>query len=230
LAARQSRSDAIARCPIFSGLGKRLLSHIAAAATERYLAPNQQLSAQGEPFAYLGVVARGSVLGIVSSKDGRDQILYEAGFGESFGETLVFGGEASLGRSAAGARGAVVVLIANATLEKACGANPVLGLQLARAIAQRAQIVANGLASLAFTSTKERVARAILALVRSVEDDWMDAPAELRELSQTQLAERSGTVRVVVARALRSLEEANAIELERGRIKRLNAAALARRV
>jgi CRP-like cAMP-binding protein len=60
------------------------------------------------------------------------------------------------------------------------------------------------------------------------EGQWIAAPSELLRLTQSQLAERAGTVRIVASRVLRSLAKNGNIVLDRGRIARLNPVALAR--
>jgi CRP-like cAMP-binding protein len=223
----QRRSDTIARCPLFAGIGKRLLARLAGAAIERRAGPNETLAKQGEPFPFLGIVAEGSVVAIISERDGREQVLYQSVPGETFAEVPSLDGRVTLYRFAAGARGALSLLIPRLALEEACEASTELGLRLARVVSERARVLADSLTHLAFETTLERITRAIRSHLPREATGWVNASPELRSLSQKQLAELSGTVRIVVARALRSLAAANVIELEGGRIKRVNADTLA---
>jgi Crp-like helix-turn-helix domain len=81
-------------------------------------------------------------------------------------------------------------------------------------------MLAKKLIDLSFSSTSARIAQVILQGLQ-MEPKMIDAPPRLAELSQRQIAELAGTVRVVAARALRSFADAGAVELERGRIVRV---------
>jgi CRP-like cAMP-binding protein len=156
--------------------------------------------------------------------------LYEASEGETFGEIPLLDNEATLSHLAAGDRGAVTVLIPKRTLEGACRSDAALALRLARATAHRARILTERLEDLAFASTTTRIARVILSFApnsNGATPDWVEAPIELRQLSQTRIADLAGTVRVVVARALRTLTDDGALVMDHGRVVRLNRAALA---
>lgn len=225
--AEQRRADAIACSPLFEGIGKPLIARLAGAAIERRAGPNETFAPQGEPFPFLGIVVEGSVVAIISSRDGRGQILYQSVPGETFAEVPSLDGRVTLYRFAAGARGASSLLIPMSVLEEACEASAELGLRLARVVSERARVLADSLTHLAFETTLERITRAIRSYIPREAAGWVDATSELRSLSQKQLAELSGTVCIVVARALRSLAAANVIELENGRIKRVNADTLA---
>lgn len=224
--AEQRRADAIACCPLFEGISKPLLARLAGAAVELRFGPHETFAPQGEPFPFLGIVAEGSMVAIISSRDGREQILFQSAPRQTFGEVPSLDGRVTLWRFEAGARGVLSLLIPQAMLEEACEASAEFGLRLARVVSERARILADCLTNLAFETTLERITRAIRSFIPRNIAGWIDASPELRGLSQNQLAELSGTVRIVVARALRSLAAANVIELENGRIKRVNAAAL----
>ncbi|HXM17753.1 MAG TPA: Crp/Fnr family transcriptional regulator [Candidatus Tumulicola sp.] len=212
---------------MFAGIGKRLLARLAGAAIESRVGPNETFAPQGQPFPFLGVVAEGAVVAIISSRDGREQMLYQSVPDETFAEVPSLDGRVTLYRFAAGARGALSLLIPRLALEEACEASAELGLRLGRVVSERARILADCLTHLAFETTLERITRAIRSYIPREAAGWVDASPELKGLSQNQLAELSGTVRIVVARALRSLAAANVIELDGGRIKRVNADTLA---
>jgi CRP/FNR family transcriptional regulator, cyclic AMP receptor protein len=78
---------------------------------------------------------------------------------------------------------------------------------------------------LVFTPVQERVYRRLLAFAGAVGDGsrpgWLD-------LSQGELAALAGTTRPTVNRALRRAERQGLVELARGRVRIVDAAALAR--
>ncbi len=208
------------RCSIFSQLNDDLLTQLAQAATRRNVNRKAILVAQGDNFRHLGIVIAGSVDAIVISKEGRRQLVYQAGVSETFAETSAFDEAEIPWQVSAGEKGADVILVPARGLRDVCRADPTFGLRLARLATRRTRVLAKRLVDLSFESTSTRIAQVILQGLR-LQDQLVDAPPQFSTLSQTRLAELAGTVRVVTARALRTFARAGAIELKRGRIARI---------
>jgi CRP-like cAMP-binding protein len=229
------RSALLRGLPLFERVHPELLDLLAGTALERRVPPHQRLASKGESFPFLGIVFEGSVVALASSASGRQQLLYEATPCDSFGEISLLDEGSTLSQFAAGDRGATFMMVPKRALEIACGSEPALALRIARLAAHRARVLTQRLADLAFDSTTTRIVRIILsfcpdlpAAAMEAEGQWIAAPSELLRLTQSQLAERAGTVRIVASRVLRSLAKNGNIVLDRGRIARLNPVALAR--
>lgn len=191
------------------------------------MAPGRPLVAQSEPFPYLGVVIAGSVVASFLSDDGRDHLLYEIEPHESFAEIQMLDDHGALSTLASGSGGAVVILLPKSAVESACRRDARLAYQFAKMTAARARTVASSVGRLAFASTVRRVANVIRTGLPVDAGGAVEAPPALRALSQTQIAVRAGTVRVVAARALRSLAGSGAIRLDGGRVAAVDGARLA---
>jgi len=222
----------IRSCPLFGAVRRDLLERIADAAIERHMGPHRTLVSQGEPFHYLGIVVEGSIVATATSAEGRERILYEAKPIDTFGVIPLLDEGGTVARIAAGEHGATLLLIPKHAVDLACRSDAALSFRFARAAAHRARTLTQSLSDLAFASTAARTARALLSFLPVQPADvsmtgWVEAPLELRCLSQAHLARLVGTVRVVAARVLHALAVGNGIILERGRVVRINAAVLA---
>jgi CRP/FNR family transcriptional regulator, cyclic AMP receptor protein len=214
-------------CQLFEKTSPRLIDALAEASLERHLAAKRVIAHQGDRFPFLGVVWEGAVVAVASRSNGREEYLYEAGPYDTFAEIPLLDESETFSYLAAGEDGAVTILIPRAPLVHACTEEPALGLRLAKRAAHRARLLVQRLTELAHASTVARIAAVIAASVPDA-PDWIAAPRELRSWSQAEIATRAGTVRVVAARVLRTLESEGAITLERGRIARLRPRLLTR--
>jgi len=82
-------------------------------------------------------------------------------------------------------------------------------------LSQNLRMLVGKVAELTFYTVTTRLARLLLKLP----PDQLSGP---ERLTQDDLAGRIGTVREVVARSLKELENSGAIEVQRGKIKILN--------
>lgn len=212
---------------MFAGASRGAMARLADASIERFMGPGRPLVSQSEAFPYLGIVTAGSVVASFLSADGRDHLLYEVRPPETFAEIPLLDEHGALTTLASGPEGAVVILVPKAAVESACRIDARLAFQLACVTAARARTVARSVGRLAFVSTVRRVANVIREGLPDGASGQVEAPAPLRALSQSQIALRAGTVRVVAARALRSLAGSGAIGLLGGRIAVVDPARLA---
>lgn len=222
---RNAAFAALQGCALFAGVTNGSLRQLAASSSVRRVPAARALSIAGAPFPYLGLVIEGSINARTHADNVRDELLYESSAGETFAEIPLLDEQDTLWDFEAPRGGALVVLVPRAAIIRACRRSPSLALRLAQAAARRARTVAQRLAALAFGSTTMRVARVVRGEAPA-SSDWIDAPAEISRLSQSDIAERAGTVRVVAARALHALETAGAIEMHRGRVLKIHPARL----
>ena len=107
-------------------------------------------------------------------------------------------------------------MIARADIQRLAQAYPALAWALIESIARRARHLVAMVEDLALRSVKERLARLLLAEVAC-----MPAAGALdrsRMMSQAEMAARLGTVREMIGRALRDLDDDGIISLDRHRI------------
>lgn len=212
------------RVPYFHPLPEEVLAALAALAVERRYDRGQVIFLEGEPCAGLYVVARGEVKVFKVSPQGREQILHRLGPGDTFNDVAVLDG----GPNPAGATAisdATLCMIARADIQRLAQAYPALAWALIESIARRARHLVAMVEDLALRSVKERLARLLLAEAARI--PAAGALDRTRMMSQAEMAARLGTVREMIGRALRDLDDDGVISLDRHRIIIKDAARLA---
>ncbi|MCK9486009.1 MAG: Crp/Fnr family transcriptional regulator [Dehalococcoidia bacterium] len=179
---------------------------------------------EGEPGAGLFVTTRGLVKVFKTSVNGREQVLRYAPSGSSFNEVTVLDG--GVNPTSAQAVTSTEVLIISRQLMSELGDNDV---RVNRAIVDSMSGLYRHLMQmvedLSFRHVSERVARVLLQSV--MPRPGVGAGVDMhRRLTQSEIAEMIGSTREVVGRALRELEDAGAIRVERGVISLVDASRL----
>ncbi|TAM75432.1 DUF2249 domain-containing protein [bacterium] len=220
-----SLEDFLGRCAALEGCSDETRAAFVANALERSIPHREALNEQGSQWPYLGFVREGTLGMIAGSANGRERLLFEFLPFETFGELSLVDGGTMLGRVAPPFGAARIVAVPRNVVLKQMESDIGLVRSIALLCAQRGRALAERLEFLAGRSTVERVARALLPYAPP---DQGLAPvlSSARRMSQSQLAIAAGTVREVAARALFELENAGAIELEGGRIARIDRAKL----
>jgi CRP-like cAMP-binding protein len=197
--------------PYFSSFGDEALRRIGRDAVETSFERGQVIFLEGEPCRGMYVVAGGRVRVFKTSTEGREQVLFVAGRGDSFNDVPVFDGGPNPA-SAAALDASVVYLVPRETLlalvADCPAARAVIGL-----FARRLRHLTAVVEDLSFRSVLGRLAR--LLLDTAVAEN---GPAPPRQMTQDEMAAMVGTVRDVIGRALRQLESSGAIRMERHRI------------
>lgn len=196
------------------GLAPDTREKIVAQAVRRRFDTDAMIVHEGEPAAGLFVTLQGLVKVFKTSVNGREQILRYAPPGSSFNEVTVLDG----GRNPTSACAVVtteVLVISRALMAELLDEDP----QAARAIIDSMSGLYRHLMQLvedlSFRHVSERVARVLLQSV--MPRPGVGAGADMqRRLTQTEIAEMIGSTREVVGRALRALEDAGAIQVDRG--------------
>ena len=89
---RDHLADFMDRCPIFATASPETRSTLARVAVVRSIGRNQSLTGQGVEWPFVGAVLVGRIFAIKETPEGRDQILFEAGPYEVFGDMVMFDG------------------------------------------------------------------------------------------------------------------------------------------
>lgn len=218
---------ALRAVPYFADLDAGALRDLAAMARIRQYAKGETILWEGEPCDGLYVVLRGRVKVFKRSEVGREQVLLIIGPGRSFNDVPVFDAGPNPG-SVAALDPSTIAILPKAQILRLVESSPAMAMAVIRILAARMRGLTIVVEDLALRSVTARVAKILL--------EWAGGRATLAEtpvdsgvrLTQSQLAAMTGSVREVVQRALKTLEQDGAIKLSRARINVLDPAALLR--
>lgn len=200
--------------PFFQALDSESLAVLSESITVRHYEPEQVVFLEDTPFAGLHFVESGvGKLYSVSDK-GREYVLTTLRSGDSCNEVpLIDGGPNPI--SFAAVEAMTVYVVSKETIEQICQMNPSLYQLIAQNMAVRCRQLVRQVCRLSLLSVTGRLAAFLLTHSNG---------SNVIELSWTQeeLAARLGTVREVVSRALRELQQSEAIATDRQQIEILN--------
>jgi CRP-like cAMP-binding protein len=202
--------DFLRRIPYFSGLGLAELESVKKLVFEKTAGRAETVVLEGEPAADLYFVASGVVKVFKTSTEGKEQILSIVRPGESFNDVPVFDG----GPNPVSARTMGPVLlygIRRNDMGAILRNHPQIASNVIRVLAKRVRDLVSLVEDLSFRHVIGRVAR---ILFEHIGDEADRRP----RLTQQEMAAMAGTVREVVGRSLKELEEQGAIKLDRHRI------------
>lgn len=215
-----SGGEALDAIPYFSALTAEERSRAAAMARRKQVRADQVLFMEGEPCAGLFVVISGLVKLYKISPDGKEQVLRHMAAGESFNEVPVFDGGANPVSAMAVEPGEILILSRERVLEL-LREYPAFTVAVVQVFASRLRHLVMLVEDLSFRQVTARVARIVLQSVTPHEGVGAGVGARSR-VTQREIAEMAGTRREVVARALKALEEAGAIKIDRDGIRIAN--------
>jgi CRP/FNR family transcriptional regulator, cyclic AMP receptor protein len=179
--------------------------------------PGEHIAYEGEQPAGVFFVMRGRVRLSRTAPDGREQVLAMVGAGENFNAVPVFD-ERPNPATARAMSPVRCLLLPQDALPGLVRRHPGLALAALREMAGQLRDLVVLVEDLAFRSVRERLARQLLH----------EAAEGAAELTQQELAERTGTVREIAGRALRQLAQEGLVRLARGRVVVLDRVGLAR--
>ena len=194
----------------FSDLGLAELESIRKLVFEKTADRAEMVLLEGESAANLYFVASGVVKVFKTSAEGKEQILSIVRPGESFNDVPIFDG----GPNPASARAMGPVLlygIKKNDMEAILRDHPQIALNVIKVLARRVRHLVSLVEDLSFKHVISRVAKILLEHIG-------DETGRRPRLTQQEMAAMAGTVREVVGRSLKALEEEGAIKLDRHRI------------
>jgi len=209
--------DVLARGAFFKDLEPSALAEVAAAARERRVGDGEVVFREGEPADRFCVVTEGRLKLTQVGADGNEVILRFVGSGEATAALAIFEGTGY--PLTARAVGPTSVLEWDRdTIQAMCRSHPTLALNTVRLLSERLREVQERFRELATERVAQRVARALLRLVRQAgrkveRGVLIDLP-----LSRQDLAEMTGTTLFTVSRVLSEWEELGILESGRERI------------
>lgn len=205
--------DVLAAIPYFSALTPEERARAIAMARRKRLGAGQVLFVEGEPCAGLFVVVSGLIKLYKTSADGKEQVLRHMSAGDSFNEVPVFDGGVNPVSATAVEPGEVLVLSRERMLDL-LREYPAFAAAVVQVFASRLRHLVALVEDLSFRQVTARVARIVLQSVEPHEGVGAGV-GERARVTQREIAEMAGTSREVVARALKALEDAGAVKLDR---------------
>lgn len=197
--------------PYFAGLQDAELERVQALVQERSYERGEIVILEGEPSEAIYFVKSGRVKVFKTSPEGKEQVLRIMKPGESFNEVPVFDGGPNPA-SVEALDSCVLFLLYEEDMHQLMHEVPAVSRNVIRVLASRLRHLVGLVEDLSFRHVTGRVAKILLQHAH-------EATAEgSRRLTQQQMATMAGTAREMVGRALKGLEQAGAIRMERGKI------------
>lgn len=202
--------------PYFAGLPDEVVSNLAARAKKRSYKREELIFLEGEIGDGLYILCSGSVKLFMTSPSGREQVFRIVRKGGSFNEIPVFDD----GPNPAGAQALESVdalILSKHDIFETARTYPDFALAIARVFAGRLRTIVALVEDLSFRSVTGRVAHLLLEESRAGGAGPTTVP-----FSHQEIANRVGTAREVVGRALRALEAEGLVRMERQSIEVLS--------
>jgi len=216
---------ALAAAPCFAALDEAAIADTARQCTVEEHDSGSIILSQDEACAGLGVVLNGRVRLLRSSPDGREQVLRIAGPGRTFNEAAAIDGGGNPATVAAILPSRVATL-GRAWLMRLLDNHPGFCRTMLELAAARERSALQVAEDAALRSVPSRVARLLLRCATADQHLIDGAPDACERITQQDIAELTGSVREVVQRALKQLEQAGAIRLGRADVEVLDVDAL----
>jgi len=219
-------AEVLARLRSFSKLDAAALAAVAQAAIPRRFDAGKVIYLEGEPATTVYVLESGWVKATRMSAEGREQSISVLQPVEMFGDIAVFTGSSYPGTVVA-LEEAEVWAIDGVTFLDLVTRYPSLAMAVIRHLAERVVYFIGLVEDLSLRSVEARLA---ITLLKNAETrDGMLIVPRRPWTTFDQMARRLGTVRDVLSRALRTLEEEQLLKVERHQIVLLDPEGLARR-
>jgi CRP/FNR family transcriptional regulator, cyclic AMP receptor protein len=196
--------------PYFAGLDREALGWISGFIFERTALRGEIILLEGESSGRLFFVASGTVKVFKTSARGKEQILSILRPVESFNDTVVFDGKNDPASAEAMAE-SLVYNISEKDIKAVMQRYPLVTVNAGRVLAHRVRELLSLVEDLSFRPVIGRVARILLAYAGNGSDSQP-------YLTQREMAAMAGTVRELVGRSLKTMQEEGIISLERHRL------------
>jgi CRP/FNR family cyclic AMP-dependent transcriptional regulator len=199
--------------PLFSRLDDVTISIFEEAAVRKRFPKNTILFSKGDESASLYVVCTGKVHVTVCDEQGREIVLSVIGPGEYFGEMAAMDG-APRSATIVTKEPSEILIIHRDDFRRALSSNPDTMLSLLKVFLERLRKADEKIESLAFTNVRDRVASFLMQSAEPQGGTWFVREA----LTHQEIADMVGSSRETVSRAIKELQVAGHISIERKRI------------
>jgi len=201
--------------PYFGALDDAALEAVACGMTAHHYRAGEVIFLEGDPDAGLHLIATGLCRVFRISEAGREHVLATLGPGDSCNEVPVVDGDPNPANLAA-LEDSTVWVISGESLTRLRQQYPVLNEIIIKNLAMRCRQLVQRVYNLTFLSVTGRLAAFLLQQV-----DGSNA-LNRRHWTQDEIAAHLDTVREMVGRALKELQEAELITIDRHRIEILD--------
>lgn len=208
----------LARISYFAGLEAGALADIARSIRRQSYEAGAQILVEGEPCNGLYFVIDGQVRLIRTSAEGREHVLRVLGPGATFNDIAVFDGGPNPDTVVA-TTATIIGFIPKAAMTAAVEKYPVVTKAALKILSSRQRSLAGTVEDLALRDVTARVARLLLGCIGRHEHIIEKADDACARITHQEIASMVGSVREVVQRALKELEQDGAIAIERTRIR-----------
>jgi CRP-like cAMP-binding protein len=204
--------------PYFASLPPGEARELVARLHERHYRVGDVVFRKGDRCEGLFIVLNGRVRTSIASVDGREQVLKVFGPGRTFADIPVFDDE-PLPADAVAVTDTTVAILSRHDLFDLLRRHPDVGLDVIRLFASRLRAYKLVVEDLSLRDVVGRVARLLRDHACGQATLVEDSASVILRYTQNELAAMVGTVREVVQRALKTLEDAGVIQMARGRIR-----------
>jgi CRP-like cAMP-binding protein len=212
----ETRMQALRENRYLKGLENPILAELAEHTRLLFFEGEESIFLEGQSCQGLYILESGRVKVYKYSPAGREMIINVLDAGESFNEVPVFD-EGNNPVNVATLLDTRVWLIEAQALRAVIAKHPRAAQQIIINLSQNLRMLVDKVAELSFYTVTGRLAR----LLRDLPASQLAGSGPQR-ITQDDLAARIGTVREVVARSLKELENCGAIEVQRGKIQILD--------
>lgn len=201
--------------PYFQALDENVLAQVAREVVARRYGAGEIIFLEDEPDAGLHLVVEGLCKVYRLSEGGREHVLATLGPGDSCNEVPVVDGGPNPANFAA-IEDSTVWVISEEALTRLRQQYPILNEMIIKNLAMRCRQLVQRVYNLSFLSVTGRLA----AFLLQQSDDQSELSRH--QWTQDEIAAHLGTVREMVGRALRELQQAELIAIDRHRIEILD--------
>ncbi len=208
-----TRMKTLRKVAFFAQLEEPVLRALAEASQPKLYRKGEILFLEGEPCPGLFVVHSGAVKIFKTSIEGREQVLTVESEGRPIAELAVLD-EGPYPASAMAVEDTAVLLIPRSDFHRLCRQHPEIAFGVIRSLAGRFRRLVGLIEALAFLEVGQRLARWIL---EKAEQQGQQTPRGLEfplDLTHQELAAHIGTVRELVSRTLRRLQQQGVLTVE----------------
>lgn len=205
--------------PILQELSEQDRSRVLAATTARTYAKDEIVFSQGDPGGAFHLLAKGKMAIRVATPSGEVVTLSVLGPGDFFGEQALLGPRHVRTASVVALEPAETLSMDLARFDQLRRSNPSVERFLVDVLGAQVRRLTAHLVEALYVPAEQRTVRRLLSLLRHYRG--ATGPVVV-PVTQEDLASMAGTTRPTVNRVLRSLADAGAVRLSRGRIEVLD--------
>ncbi len=210
-------ADDVLRIPHLAPLPQSDAERLAADLVVRSFAPRELIAVEGEPCRGFFQLVSGRARLFRTGPDGREQIMRLLQAGDTFGEVPVFDGGPNPA-SVEALEDCRVVLVPAAAFRHIVDTHPAVATGLLKHFARRLRSFTELVEQISLQTVQQRVARYLYMAAREEGQQTPEGIVVPRTITQQDLAALVGSVREVVSRTLRVLEDDGIVEVRRKEI------------